>query len=243
MTTLDTGLDRRQFLGRAILASLAIHALIALMIPALVQIAATQPLETITFVRITHVAAARAANPRPPSHPAAPKRIAQQVVAAVPKPKRAPATRPAPHAVASAVPVFRAAAPPRRAAVTASVTTTPTSAPHVALPIPKATAAPAPVKESVPSEGAHIVTGYMPFGASDQPALDANVHRQLAAMGIHVHLTVIVGDDGRTKHIDYRPPLDATQRAKIAALLANANWDPAYCGGGIPCQSTAEIDL
>lgn len=241
---LDTGLDRRRFLGRAILASLAIHGLIAFVIPSLAQVASPQPIETISFVRITHVAVAKPASPVQPSHPAAPKRVAPRVVAAVPKPKRAPAEHPKPREPKPAAPAFVAAAAPRKAAVTASVTTRATAPPQAVMPLPKATSAPAPVQKAAPSQGTHIVTGFMPFGASEaQPVLDPNVHRQLAAIGIHVHLTVLVGDDGRTKHIDYRPPLDPSLRAKIQALLANANWDAAYCGGGIPCEGTAEIDL
>jgi hypothetical protein len=244
MTMIDTSVDRRRFLGRAFLASLVIHGLIAFMIPSLAQVAAPQPVETISFVRITHIATSRPASPRQPSHPAAPKRVAPQIVAAIPKPKRAPAVQPKPHEIKPEVPAFQAAAaPPRKAAVAASISTPATGKPQAAVPLPKATAAPAPVKAAAPSQGTHIVTGFMPFGAAQEPVLDANVHQKLAAIGVHVHLTVLVGDDGRTKHIDYRPPLDATLRARIQALLANASWDAAYCGGGIPCEGTAEIDL
>jgi len=84
----------------------------------------------------------------------------------------------------------------------------------------------------------------MPFGERETtPVLDPRVLHALRALAVHVTLEVTVGDDGRTRAIVFRPPLDPAVEAKIEALLANASWDPAYCGGGIPCTATATIAL
>jgi hypothetical protein len=86
--------------------------------------------------------------------------------------------------------------------------------------------------------------GVSPFGAEQPPVLDPRVKTALLArFNVHVVLIVTVGDDGRTKKIEFHPPLDdATQRA-IQTMLANASWDAAVCGGGISCEGVATIKL
>ena len=86
--------------------------------------------------------------------------------------------------------------------------------------------------------------GVSPFGAAQPPVLDPRVKMALLQrFNVHVVLLVTVGDDGRTKKIEFHPPLDdATQRA-IQAMLANASWDAAVCGGGISCEGVATIKL
>jgi hypothetical protein len=84
----------------------------------------------------------------------------------------------------------------------------------------------------------------MPFGADEpDPVLDPKSLKQLQALGVHVTLVVTVGDDGKTKRVDFHPPLDPQIEAQVRALLVAANWDPAYCGGGIPCQKDTNITL
>ena len=89
----------------------------------------------------------------------------------------------------------------------------------------------------------HAGGGFMPFGADADPVLDPKALGQLQALGLHVTLTVTVGDDGKTKSVNFHPPLDPQLEAQVRALLATANWDPAYCGGGVPCQKDTNITL
>ena len=84
----------------------------------------------------------------------------------------------------------------------------------------------------------------MPFGADlPEPVLDPKARAELSRRfgGVHVTLIVTVGDDGRTKSVEFHPPLDARLQAEISALLAAANWDAAVCGGGIPCTGRTTI--
>ena len=53
----DTGSSSRRFLGRALAASLALHLLLALALPALSQRTGAQPqIDTISFQRVTRIA-------------------------------------------------------------------------------------------------------------------------------------------------------------------------------------------
>jgi hypothetical protein len=107
---------------------------------------------------------------------------------------------------------------------------------------PQATAS--PEARTVSSTVGRDTGGYMPFGAEQPvPVLDPNVLKQLDAIGVHATLTVTVGEDGKTKSVDFAPSLDVATTSKIQALLADANWDPAVCGGGIACEGTATIKL
>jgi hypothetical protein len=86
--------------------------------------------------------------------------------------------------------------------------------------------------------------GYLPFGAEQPtPVLDPAVRKQLDALDAHVTLVVTVGDDGRTTSVVFTPPIDASIENHIRALLADANWDPAVCGGGVSCEGQATIKL
>ncbi len=90
----------------------------------------------------------------------------------------------------------------------------------------------------------HRPSGYLPFGAEQpDPVLDPNIVRQLSALGVHVTLVVTVGDDGRTESVAFQPPLDPSLEGRIRSLLADANWDPAVCGGGVACEGHATIKL
>jgi hypothetical protein len=103
---------------------------------------------------------------------------------------------------------------------------------------------PSPEARAVASVGTHKTGGYLPFGAEQpDPVLDPSVRKQLDALAVHVTLVVTVGDDGRTEKIVFQPPLDPQLESRIRSLLADANWDPAVCGGGVSCEGNATIKL
>ena len=52
-----------------------------------------------------------------------------------------------------------------------------------------------------------------------------------------------VGEDGRTEEVAFDPPIDPQTESRIRSLLADANWDPAVCGGGVACEAHATIKL
>jgi hypothetical protein len=82
----------------------------------------------------------------------------------------------------------------------------------------------------------------MPLGESNPPTLDPGVRDKLARLiQTHVTLIVVVGEDGRTKSVQFSPPLDASTEDAMRALLADAAWDPAVCGGGVSCEGSATI--
>ncbi|MFZ1016967.1 MAG: hypothetical protein WAN39_03760, partial [Candidatus Cybelea sp.] len=101
-----------------------------------------------------------------------------------------------------------------------------------------------PQVRDVASENARPAGGYLPFGAEQPtPVLDPEVRKQLDALGTHVTLIVTVGDDGKMTNLVFTPPVDAQTETKIRSLLADANWDPAVCGGGVACEGQATIKL
>ncbi len=216
-----------RYMGRATMASVALHLLLALLVPVLAWTATSAPdVYTVSFTSITHITIAlpRAARP-----------VARPIPRVTPPPTSArvqPAPRPMPHAVI---------APPRL----------PSAIVRAAPPVPRvvATASAAPLASTTPqvrmvASEQHADTGLMPFGAlQPDPVLDPNVLSQLRSLRVHVTLTVTVGDDGRTQHVSFAPPLDDATEAQIQALLASASWDPAYCGGGLPCAGQAVITL
>lgn len=86
--------------------------------------------------------------------------------------------------------------------------------------------------------------GVSPFGAEQPPVLDPRVKSALLQrFNVHVVLLVTVGEDGKTKKIEFRPPLDDATQQAIQTLLANASWDAAVCGGGVSCEGVATIKL
>jgi len=110
---------------------------------------------------------------------------------------------------------------------------------------PGASAAPAaPVAAQVASNPPRHIGGYMPLGAEQpEPVLDPTVRNALGALQVHVTLLVTVDDSGHMKDVVFQPPLDAATEARIRAMLANASWDPATCGAGVPCEAVAKITL
>jgi hypothetical protein len=69
------------------------------------------------------------------------------------------------------------------------------------------------------------------------------VRKQLDALGTHVTVLVMVGEDGRTESVYFDPPIDPQLENRIRTLLADATWDPAVCGGGVACEGRATIKL
>lgn len=228
--------NRDLSLRRAFAASLALHALFALFLPVFDRSpnAGVQPFERISFVRVTRIHIA--ISPRAQRLPLAMRRAAPLHFAAKP-----------PNARIN---------PVARAFSQKSVVPTAYVAPTQSVPVVAASEQPHPQETgavNVPdgngapnSMGRRDVGGVMPFGADfPEPVLDPKVRAELARRfgSVHVTLVVTVGDDGRTKNVEFHPPLDARLQAEIFALLAAANWDAAVCGGGIPCAGRTTITL
>lgn len=226
----------RERMGQATLASVAIHVLVALAIPALAWTASTAtPVETISFARILHVEITRPRAPHPPPKAIAPHHARTPTVNFA---SRARLVTSRPHRRASPEPVVAtnaAGAPAVGAVQQGTGTAVGTSVPNVT---------PSPTVRSVASVGEHQVGGYLPFGAEQpDPVLDPGIRKQLDALGAHVTLIVTVNDDGRTENVAFDPPIDPQIESRIRSLLADASWDPAVCGGGVACEARATIKL
>ncbi len=224
-------------MGRATLASLAIHLVAALAIPALAWTASSAaPVETVSFIHVVRVQITPPRAPHPPPRALAPHQnsrptvnFASHVHLVSARPHRRASPEPA---IASNAPAAPAVAAVQRAGAGTSESV---AAPNVT---------PSPVARSVASVGARRAGGYLPFGAEQpEPVLDPGVRQQLDALGIHVTLIVTVGDDGRTESVVFVPPIDSQLEGKIRSLLADASWDPAVCGGGVSCEASATIKL
>lgn len=219
------------------LGSIIIHVLAALSIPALAWTISDNPsIETVSFTKILRV----------------------QIVHPPPKPALRPrATAPEHHITPSVnftnkVVVVKLHSSPQASHV--PIATNAPAAPAVSN-VAQAGAAngsgaaapvvtPSPASRAVASENTRQVGGYLPFGAEQPtPVLDPTVRKQLDALGTHVTLVVTVGDDGHTTNVVFQPPLDPQTESKIRSLLADANWDPAVCGGGVACEAQATIKL
>lgn len=220
---------------RATIGSVAIHVVAALSIPALAwTIADSPPVETISFMHIHRLEIVR---PHPPAP--LPRAVAPQ--------RRLTPSLNFTHHVA----LVKVRQSPQDARVT--LATNMPAAPAVASVqqagdgtngnAPPAPSAP-PVQREVASTNASHAGGYLPFGAEvPTPVLDPAIRKQLDAIGAHVTLVVTVGEDGRTANISFDPPIDPQVEARIRALLADASWDPAVCGGGVSCEGQATIKL
>jgi hypothetical protein len=234
---MDVALGGRRRMGRATLASVGIHVVAALAIPALAWTASSAiPVETVSF---THILRVTLPPPKPP-----------------PPPPRALAPRHSPRQTVNYASRIRlvSAAPQRRAATQAVVATNAPAAPAVGnvqrpgVGISDNDAAPntspSPATRAVASVGSHETGGYLPFGAEQpNPVLDPGVRKQLDGLGAHVTLVVTVGNDGRTESVLFDPPLDPQLESRIRSMLADASWDPAVCGGGVACEARATIKL
>ncbi|HEY1653759.1 MAG TPA: hypothetical protein VGF86_01445 [Candidatus Tumulicola sp.] len=224
-----------RLMGRALLVSLAVHALALALIPALAWTPTSgATVETITFTRIAHIEIEPRRPPRPQPRAVAPHRSAAIVIAEA---SRVELERPSSHRVASPPPAANRVS---SAPVTASAPRSGEGRGGDAAPAPTTSPPPRAVASTVGRDKG----GYLPFGAEQpDPVLDPGVRKQLGSLGIHVTLVVTVGEDGRTKAVDFQPEVDPTTQTRIESLLADASWDPAVCGGGISCEGRATIRL
>lgn len=236
----------RQRLAVAIVASLVLHGLVAGLIPSLTHVYASQPtLITISFLRIEHPKAHR-------SHQVVAHTTPHRTLHPAQRQTRHPAPRPTPgvHRAALALivphaPIHRVTGKPHVQPVASpqppvAQKVVPSITPRMATSTTTSTT-PVAVVQATPKPGVH---GALPFGMDQAiPVLDPHVRNDLLALNVHVTLTIAVGDDGKTKHVTFSPPLDSTVESKITSMLATASWDPSYCGGGIPCDGIATITL
>jgi hypothetical protein len=226
----------RERMGQATLVSLSIHVLAALAIPALAWTVATTPVETVSFTHILHIEIKPPRAPHPPPRALAPRHEAKatlnfanrvHLVATRPHHRATPD-----RALASSAPAAPAVAMVQQAGSGAA---NGAAAPD---------ATPSPAAPAVASVGSRQTGGYLPFGAEQpDPVLDPSVRKALQGIGAHVTLIVTVGDDGKTQTVVFDPPIDPALESRIRALLADASWDPAVCGGGVACQGQATIKL
>lgn len=240
-----------QLLRRAFVASLGIHALVAWLFPApSAQLAQNAPVETISFVHAQRMRIERHSDSRP-LPVALPRTTHRSALVSFarkhselsaknhnPHSRPTPVTGPegkvaaAPHKVRSQPePLFARA--PGQTPSDATLQHAPAASPN-----PAATA---PV--SIAGAGSNNRGGVSPFGAEQPPVLDPRVKLRLQRLPVHVTLLITVGEDGRTKRIEFQPPLDSTTEHTIQTLLADANWDAAVCGGGVSCEGVATIKL
>lgn len=209
--------DRR--LTWAVLASLALHLWLAAVFPSGTAVQSSPAV--FSLARVERIGIVRRT-------PTLPRRIARAArVAAEPVPiARRPNAPSGPRKAAPMRQTLQAIAPK---VVVAEPTVVPTIVPPTPAPLPAR---------------AHPAGGYMPFGARENdPVLDPRVLQALQRLGVHTTLTILVGEDGKTESVAFSPPLDPHIESTIEGALAGANWDPAYCGGGIPCAKKTTIAL
>lgn len=235
---MTAALGARTRMGRATLASVGIHLLAALAIPALVWTSASNvPVETISFTHILRIQIVRPRVVQPPPRAAAPRHNVTPRLSFtknVHLVARSPSRHASPHRP-TATDAPAAAPAVASVAQAGAVSAGGAAAPNVT---------PSPLQRTVASEGARQMGGYLPFGAEQPvPVLDPNVRKQLDGLNVHVTLLVSVGDDGRTQNIEFQPPVDPQTETRIRSMLADASWDPAVCGGGVSCSGIATIKL
>ena len=242
-----------RLLWRALTASLGLHLLLALFLPVWTAqfSAGLQPVEALSFARITRIELQR---PAAQSLPAAlPRTVhrAQEVTfarhraeltARRPSPTARPLAQhgPAGRHIAAAPRLIASRNTPLYARPAASAQVSAQQEPAAPSPAPAASQAEHPVNGTGQSDRG----GVLPFTASQPPVLDPSVRTQLERrFGIHVTLLVTVDENGHTQSVTFQPPLDAQTEQAIQAVLASATWDAAVCGGGVTCQGTATIKL
>lgn len=245
--------DSNRLFERALIASLALHLLIALFLPGWVpqQSDGLQPVEALSFARVMRVeirrpVAAAPAVAMPDTTKRAIKvsfaRSKSELSATTHKPLARPTAMNAPTGKIAAAPVHVVSRHPAPLYARA-----PASSEPVSSSVSTAAQTPAPQASvdtrQVAGAGASDRGGVLPFGASQDPVLDPAALAQLQKQSVHVTLLVTVGEDGHTKHITFQPPIDAQVEQRIQAILANANWDAAVCGGGVTCEGVATIKL
>ena len=227
----------RARMERASLASISIHALVALAIPALAWTSSSvTPVETVSFSHVLRVVITPPRAPLPPPKAAAPHHSIKPKVNFTSQVRMVNVV---PHRHSSPAPMAATDAP--AAPAVASVQQAGAGSVN-GNGVPQAT--PSPETRAVSSVGTRRTGGYLPFGAEQpEPVLDPNIRKQLDLLGAHVTLIVAVGDDGRTQSVTFEPAVDSQLENRIRSLLADASWDPAVCGGGVACEGSATIKL
>ena len=246
--------DDSRILLAAAAASLGLHLLIALFLPLWTpaQSGGLQPIEALSFARVIRVqmqrppAAAQPVAVPDTSHKAQKISFARhrsELMAKVGKPQARPTALNGPNGPLAAAPRRVRAIHPAPLYARAPATSLPVaSAQNVSsqTPQPESTVD----QRAVNGSGTSDRGGVLPFGAAQDPVLDPSVRSELAKkVNVHVTLVVIVGEDGHTKHVTFQPPIDSQTERDIEAILADATWDAAVCGGGVSCEGVATIKL
>jgi hypothetical protein len=241
-----------RLLRRALVASLALHCVVAVFLPTWIQSQSQglQSVETISFAKIVRIAIMRpAAHSLPAAAPQTTRRAPVVSFARTKSELSVTRKHPKPRPTAQNGPRGPIAAAPKHVAIhrvtplyaqatKSSVATRQSNAEQT--PSPESSVADRPVGGT----GATNRGGLLPFGAQQDPVLDPAVIAKIQAkVSGHVTLIVVVGEDGHTKHIEFRPALDAQTERAIEAILSDATWDAAVCGGGVSCEGTATISL
>jgi len=232
---LSTVRSKSLLLYWALLASLALHLLLAFFVPKLSHLEGSESVEILSVVKIERI---RVQAPRPPAERIAAAPVRAPLPHVVP---RAAQTRPfgihRPTHLINRNAVQLDSAPVAAAFHPGNATT---NVDEDATPVPSAT----PQSQPAAAQNQEAIGGYMPLGADEPiPVLDPAVRKALLALNVHVRLTVSVDGDGHTQNVAFDPPLDAGVEAQIRSLLAAASWDPAVCGGGATCAGQAVINL
>lgn len=230
-------LSEPRIMGSSV-ASVALHALAALLIPALAWMpSSAPPVETISFVHVTRIVIQPKPTPVPQPRAQAPHHSAVVVRSLS---ARLNLVHVQSHKKASPPPLFS-----RDVSVAPVVGQSQVgkgTAANAAQTQPQPSASPA--SRAVASVGGRDAGGYLPFGAQQpDPVLDPNVLKQLGTLGIHVTLVVTVDENGKTETVAFVPPIDPKTEQQIESMLADAAWDPAVCGGGVSCEGRATIKL
>lgn len=246
--------DGNRLLWRALAASVGVHLLFALFLPVwTAQVSGgLQPIEAISFAHIARVRIQRPASATLPAavphtvHRAAQVALARnraELTAKTHRPQVRPSAEAAPQGQAAA-----ASAPRLVSARSTVLYARPVASADVST--QQAQAAPSPQPETTQAArpmdgtGSSDRGGVLPLGASQDPVLDPSVLTALTKrFAVHVTLLVTVGEDGHTKRVVFTPPIDAQTEHAIEAMLADATWDAAVCGGGVSCEGTATIKL
>jgi hypothetical protein len=244
--------DGNRLLWRAFAASVGLHMLVALFLPVWTaqESAGLQPITAVSLAQIVRIRLQRpSAKSLPPALAQTTHRAPQVSFARSRAELSAPKHKPTARPTAQSGPEGRRAAAPRFVAVRqAPIYARP--APSAEISTQQAPAAPSPhpqvsqADRAVPGAGQNDRGGVLPLGAVQDPILDPAVRAQLQnRFAVHVTLVVTVGEDGHTKKVDFQPPIDAQTEHAIEALLADATWDAAVCGGGVSCEGVATIKL
>lgn len=245
--------DGNRLLRRAFVASLTLHVLLAVFLPTWMraQSQGLQAVESISFAHVVHVQIMRPAthalpavvpNAKMQARVASFARVKPELSVTRPKAHVRPRAQNGPAGPIAAAPkhlLQHRPAPLYAQAATTSVPISTSQSTAAQTPQPQSTVEDRPAGGSANANRG----GVLPFGAQQDPVLDPGVLGKLQSVSAHVTLLVTVGEDGKTKRVEFQPPLDAQTERAIETILASANWDAAVCGGGVSCQGVATIKL